>query len=366
MRRASVAAAEPGDTAPPPGRHHSARAWRRASELAVIVLATIALLGLLYWARALLLPLVAGLVFGMILGPISDRAQRIGISPVVTNLSLLLVLALAVSGAAVWFVPTISEWIADAPNIARTVREKVAVFERAASVFDEIAGLFQGSVTTPTVQIAPEQTAVVTSVFSAVTPAFAQFAVFLFTLVLFLTGRKSIKAKLVLAMPSRAARLTTLRVLSEIENELLGYFAVAATINAGVAIVTTLALFALGVPAAPVWGFLAFVLNFLPVVGPLILKVALLGMGVVAMPTLGAALLPALAYLAITTVESNLITPRVIGGRLTLEPLFLFVAICLFTWLWGPVGAFLATPLVIVAVTLQSYVLPSDAIDLPA
>jgi predicted PurR-regulated permease PerM len=206
---------------------------------------------------------------------------------------------------------------------------------------------------------------VVTTVFSAVTPAFAQFVVFVFTLALFLTGRKSIKAKLVLAMPSRSSRLTALHILSEIENQLLGYFAVTAAINAGVALVTTLALLALGVPAAPVWGFLAFVFNFLPVVGPLILKVALLAMGIVAMPTFGDALLPVLAYLAITTIESNLVTPRVVGNRLTLEPLFVFVAVCLFTWLWGPLGAFLAMPLVIIAIAVQAYLVPAEVVDLP-
>lgn len=365
MRRPPEVDVEPGVGPAKREAGRQGRMWRQTADAAVIALAAIAILGLMYWAKSILLPLTGGIVFGMILGPIADRMQRVGIPPVVTNLTLLAALLLALYGAAVWFVPTISEWIADAPNLARQVREKVAFVERASAMFDEIVKLFQGPVTTPKVQIAPEQGAVVTSVFSAVTPAFAEFVVFLFTLVLFLTGRKTIKAKLVLAMPSRSSRLTALHILSEIENQLLGFFAVTATINAGVAVVTTLALFALGVPAAPVWGFLAFVFNFLPVVGPLILKVALLGMGIVAMPTLGDALLPVLAYLAITTVESNLLTPRVIGHRLTLEPLFVFVAVCVFTWLWGPLGAFLAMPLVIIAIAVQAYLVPADVVELP-
>lgn len=365
MRRSPVADVAPGAEPSKYDARRRDRLWRRTTDAAIVALAAIAVLGLMYWARPILLPLTAGIVFGMILGPISDRMQRLGIPPLVTNLLLLLALALAVYGAAIWFVPTISEWIAEAPNLARQVREKVAFVERASAMFDELARLFEGPAATPTVQIAPEQSAVVTTVFSAVTPAFAQLVVFAFTLVLFLTGRKSIKAKLVLAMPSRSSRLTALHILSEIENQLVGYFAVMAMINAGVALITTLALLVLGVPAAPVWGFLAFVFNFLPVVGPLILKVALLGMGIVVMPTLGDALVPVLAYLCITTIESNLVTPRVIGQRLTLEPLFVFVAVCLFTWLWGPIGAFLAMPLVIIAIAVLSYLAPPDVVDLP-
>lgn len=341
------------------------RLWRRAAEVAVIMLAVLASFAVLSWAGDLILPLVAGVVFGMILGPIADRAQRVGIPAVVTNFGILLLLALAVYGATLWFLPTISEWLGRLPELAQQVREKVVVVERAGAMIDEIFRLIQRPGSGPTVQMAPERAAVVTTVFSAVTPAFAQLVVFTFTLMLFLIGRKQLKARLVLAMPSRARRLTMLHILSAIEDQLLGYFAVMALINAGVAVITTLALLALGVPAAPVWGFLAFVLNFLPVVGPMLLIIGLIGMGVVVMPTLTAALLPALAFLIVTTIEGNLITPRVIGRRLTLEPLVVFIAMSVFTWLWGPVGAFLSTPLVIIAISVQAYVAPTDDIDLP-
>jgi predicted PurR-regulated permease PerM len=87
--------------------------------------------------------------------------------------------------------------------------------------------------------------------------------------------------------------------------------------------------------------------------------------GLVTFPTLGYALLPVAAFVTLTTLEGHFITPTILGRRLTLNPLAVFLALAFWTWLWGPMGAFLAVPLLIVGLVIVGHVLPSDDIKLP-
>jgi len=108
------------------------------------------------------------------------------------------------------------------------------------------------------------------------------------------------------------------------------------------------------------FGLLTFVLNYIPYIGPAIVALVLLCVGLVAMPSLAyAALAPAL-FIAIATIEGHFITPSLVGRKLTLSPFVVFLALAFWTWLWGPIGAFLAVPLVIVSFVVLGHLLPRD------
>jgi hypothetical protein len=107
------------------------------------------------------------------------------------------------------------------------------------------------------------------------------------------------------------------------------------------------------------------VLNYIPYIGPACMALMLLAVGLVTFPTLGYALLPPAAFVALTTLEGHIITPTVLGRSLTLNPLAVFLALAFWTWMWGPMGAFLAVPLLIVALVIVSHVFPSDDVKLP-
>jgi predicted PurR-regulated permease PerM len=326
------------------------------------VLAVLAVVTALHVGRPVLMPLVAGIVVGFILGPIAERANSVGIPTWLANLSIVATLGAAVYGVAIFVVPAIADVITRAPELSANVREKLSVFERSLATLAELSALFAGGgAPSPSVRVEGSETAMITSVLATVTPALAEFVVFAFALILFLAGRKRMKNAIVLSVQKRANRLTTLKVFSGIETTILAYFATVTAINAGVAVMTGLALFVVGVPGAPIWAVLAFVFNFLPVVGPLILKAMLLITGILFMPNLLGALVPMLLYILITSIESNFVTPRVVGARLTVEPLVLFVCIVFFTWMWGPVGAFLSNPLVIAALIVRDRLKPADA-----
>jgi predicted PurR-regulated permease PerM len=119
-------------------------------------------------------------------------------------------------------------------------------------------------------------------------------------------------------------------------------------------------------PSPILWGAFAFVLNYVPYVGPAIMEVLLFGVGLLIFPTLLGALLPPAVFLAITIVEGQFLTPAIVGRQvLNLSPLAVFLSIAFWAWLWGPVGAFLATPILIMARVVFSHLYPSQTADLP-
>jgi predicted PurR-regulated permease PerM len=107
------------------------------------------------------------------------------------------------------------------------------------------------------------------------------------------------------------------------------------------------------------------VLNYIPYLGAAIFAVVLFSVGLVAMPSFGqAALAPAL-FVVLATLEGQFITPSIMGRRLTLSPFVVFISLAYWTWLWGPVGAFLAVPMVIVCFVILGHLLPQDESTLP-
>jgi predicted PurR-regulated permease PerM len=107
------------------------------------------------------------------------------------------------------------------------------------------------------------------------------------------------------------------------------------------------------------------ILNYVPYIGPATMAIILFVVGLVSFSTLGYALLPPLSFVALTTIEGQFLTPWIMGRRLTLNPLLIILALGFWTFLWGPLGAFLAVPLSIVALVTINHLFPGDDATLP-
>lgn len=160
-------------------------------------------------------------------------------------------------------------------------------------------------------------------------------------------------------------RLRTLRIINEIEEHLGGYLLTVTTINLGVGVATGIICALAGMPNPAALGALATTLNFIPIIGPVVMFAILTMVGVVAFPTLGAGLVAPAAFAALTFLEGHFFTPVIVGRRLELNALAVFIALAFWTWLWGPMGAFLSSPLLIVALILKEHLLPVDSPQLP-
>jgi predicted PurR-regulated permease PerM len=93
--------------------------------------------------------------------------------------------------------------------------------------------------------------------------------------------------------------------------------------------------------------------------------IALFGVGLVTFPSLGHACIAPLGLIGVTTMEGHFVTPTIVGRRLTLNPLLVFLALAFWTWMWGPIGAVLAVPLSIVALVIVNHLFPNEDVRLP-
>ena len=156
-------------------------------------------------------------------------------------------------------------------------------------------------------------------------------------------------------------------MLNEIEESLGGYLMTVTLINIGVGTVTGLVCAISGMPNPAGLGALAATLNFVPIIGPVATFVVLLAVGLISFPNVAAGLIAPLAFAMLAFVEGHFVTPAIIGRRLALNALAVFLSLAFWTWLWGPIGAFLSSPLLIVALVLKQHLLPDNdpaALDL--
>ena len=170
---------------------------------------------------------------------------------------------------------------------------------------------------------------------------------------------------MILTFADHASRLRTLKILNEIEEQLGGYLLTVTAINLGVGVVTGIICAVTAMPNPAALAALAVILNFFPIIGPIAMFVTLTAVGIVSFSTLGAGLMAPLAFAVFTFLEGHFITPAIIGRRIELNALAVFIALAFWTWLWGPMGGFLSSPLLIVALVLKEHLLPEESSQLP-
>jgi predicted PurR-regulated permease PerM len=205
----------------------------------------------------------------------------------------------------------------------------------------------------------------VTPVVEAVTPAVAQGVLFFAGLIFVLAGQMELRRHIAAFFGTHEGKLRFIRVVNDIERNIASYVAVVTVINFALGTIVAIGAWLCGLPSPVILGILAMLLNYIPYLGPACMAIILFAVGLVTFPSFGQALLPPASLIVLTTLEGHLITPTVLGHRLTLNPLAVFLAIAFWTWLWGPLGAFLAVPLLIVMLVILSHVFPSDELRLP-
>jgi predicted PurR-regulated permease PerM len=340
-----------------------ARFWRTAAQSATIGMFIILLVVALSLARPVLLPVASAFVVTMMLGPLSARAERYKIPSLVSAIVLWLLVIAVCYGVIILLGAPAVDWIGKAPEIGRSVQEKLHVLDRPLAALQEIRDALLPSDKKGSLGV--DIMSFVQPALLVVTPAIGQTFIFFGTLFFMLLGRSQLRRVVVAFFDEREARLRTLKIMNDIEHNLTGYLSVVAVINVAVGICGGVAAWVAGLPDPLAWAVLGFILNFIPYIGALIVEVAMFMVGLVTFPTLTHALLAPLLFLALATLEGHFVTPSIIGHRLTLNPLTVFLSLVFWTWLWGPVGAFLAVPLLIMALVVIGHLFREDEPDLP-
>lgn len=364
-----------GDAAPPAWRWPRVAAndptpfsttddfWRTMAQVATITVAVIMIGVCLYLTRPLLLPVLSALVVSLTLGPLAGYAVKHGLPafvPAVAIVALFVgLLYFAVSALA----DPVSDLVTRAPQIGAQIKEKFAFMERPLAALRDLRAAIMGAESLKVDAVAP--TEMIGSVLGAVTPALLQFVLFFATLFFFVFGRATMRRTAVNMFDSRDGRLRALKIFNDVERSLSGYLITVTIINACVGLVATLVTWSLGFPAPLLWGALAFVLNYIPYVGPGVMHATLFVIGLLTFDTLWPALVAPLLFMAFTFVEGHFLMPNIVGRQLLLHPLAIFLSLAFWAWLWGPIGAFLATPILIMATVAAAHLYPKQQGTLP-
>ena len=342
--------------------------WRTSAQAATILMALLAFGVFLFVAGKLVVPVLAAVAVGMTFGPAIRHATKRGVPAWVMAIVVLLLLIAAMNAAVMTLAQPISELIGRAPELGGAIKDKLQILDRPLGAFYELQyALGLGGTGAGT---GVSQSRVLEGVVTVVTPAAVQIAMqlvlFFGTLFFFIIGRNEFRKYVVNWFTEREGRLRALRILNDIEDNLGGYLIVVTAINLSLGIVTVIMAYLLGLPAPLLWGALAFGLNYIPYVGPAIMYVLLFVIGLMTYPTFLGALLPPGIFILITLIEGQFLSPAIVGRQvLSIHPLSIFLGIAFWAWMWGPMGAFLATPILIVGRVIYDHVYPQQKADLP-
>jgi predicted PurR-regulated permease PerM len=340
---------------------------RRAEVVAfaLVALLLICVVAVLYVAKAFFLPIVMAFVVGTMLSPAASFLERYRVPRAV---AAVLIVA-AVTAAAAFMVGLISsplmEWSTRLPELAAQLKEKLHVFDRPLALWQELQSMVGGGSDARTPFQLPKIEWVQPTL-EFLSPTFTEFLLFFATLILFIASWRELRRALIMTFADRDARLRTLRIINEIEVHLGNYLLTVTLINIGVGIATGAVCAITHMPNPAGLGALAATLNFIPIIGPVAMFVILMAVGIIALPTLGAGLMAPMAFVGIAFLEGHFVTPMIIGRRLALNALAVFIALAFWTWLWGPMGSFLSSPLLIVGLILKEHLLPVSAPQLPS
>jgi predicted PurR-regulated permease PerM len=329
---------------------------------AVIGIFVLMLIAAFSVARPILLPAVSAFVLTLMLGPLSVRAERMGMPNVASAFLLWLLVLLVVYGVLALLAAPVVEWVGRVGEIGTSIQQKLEVLNGPLSRLQELrdALLPKGGA-----GIGVDIASFVRPVVEVVAPGIGQMLIFFGTLFFMLLGRAQMRRMMVALARTREAKLNVLKMLNEAEHDLTSYLSTIAAINVCVGIGAGLIAWVTGMPSPVAWAVLGFILNFIPYIGALMIELAMFLVGLVVFPTLTHALIPPLLYLAMGTLEGHFITPSIMGHRLTLHPLTVFLSLIFWTWLWGPIGAFLAVPLLIIGVVAADHLFQKEEPALP-
>lgn len=341
--------------------------WDGAARAASVGMFIILLFAALYWAQPVLMPVILALVVGIVLTPVLVFAASYKIPYWLTAITLVGAIFAALSYAIVLMADPVGEWIEKAPEFGEVLKQKLVVFDRPLaalnSLRESIAGPAKEGEGITNIDLFGT---FVRPMLGVLTPALGQIVVFFATLLFFLAGREGLRRRFVSFWGNRQARLDALNFLGDMERSLAGYFAVITVINLVLGILLAGVAWIVGLPNPIIWGILGFILNFLPYIGPAVTIIMLFAVGLMVFESLVQALAAPVFYLVASVIEGEFVTPSIVGMRLALSPLLVFLAVAFWTWFWGPFGALLAVPLLIIGTVAINHIYPSDAAKLPA
>ena len=339
---------EPGAPTPDLGKTGRAVEQLRTRSVGVTILAVLAVLYTLYFARDFLMPIAIALLLDFFFSPVVRALARLRVRPpygaglvIVAGIGLLTLGAYQLSGP-------IQRWVASAPSTVATAQAKLGrvlqPLERVTTTAQQVerATNMGGEASSAVVLKGPSLLSRRFGTTQRLVAGMIQVIILLYFL---LAAGDLFLQKLVKVLPQVEDKKTAVQIARKTEVSISTYLLTAAAVNVGEGIVVALAMYLLGMPNPLLWGVMVVVLEFIPYIGAAAMVAILTLAALTVYDSVGRALLVPGVFIAINLVQGNLVSPLLLGHRLTLNPVAIFVGLGFWFWIWGIPGAFMAVPL---------------------
>jgi predicted PurR-regulated permease PerM len=348
----------------------TSRGSRRLPSLTIALLFVL-VIAALYWAQAILIPFALAILLTFLLSPATIALQQTGLGRV-PSVALVIVLTFCLLGTIGWVAAAqLTSLAGELPNYRHNIRQKIrdlrdmikgGALERIQETVEEVKGEFDGvdkspAIRTPSPVVVQTQPAASwrSLYLGPLAQPLASAGLVFGMLIFMLAQREELRNRLIRVIGYGNLTVTT-KALEDAGHRIGRYLLMQITINGCFGLIVAVALFLIGLPYAFLWGFLSVPLLFVPVIGfwtatalPTILSLAVFAEWWWPLVVIG-------LFLGLKTVINMLLEPLVYGKSVGVSPVPLLMMIAFWTWLWGPIGLILATPLTVCLVVFAKYV----------
>jgi predicted PurR-regulated permease PerM len=319
---------------------------------ALLALAACAVTALLYVCHEVFVPVALALLFALVLSSAVEALYRRGLPRSLGAVMMLLVLLTLVGITLSTVAGPAQDWFAGLPQTLQTIERKLRPMQKALSRIELLTSradaLASATPAAPHTTPAPAPAAagsisaadVLIETRSGIV---STITVIILTLFL-LAGGPPMLARMMAALANDVYATHALKVIEAIRSELGRYYGAIALINLTLGIATGVTMMLLGVPNPFLWGTVAAVLNFIPYVGSATTLLILTVVALVSFDSVGRIAAVMASYLALATIEGQIVQPLFVGHRLELNPLMVFLAVWFGGWMWGIAGITIAVP----------------------
>jgi predicted PurR-regulated permease PerM len=321
------------------------------TSVASACLITLTILGIvysLYFGREFLMPIVMAAVLSLLLRPVMDLLSERAHLPL--QVAALLVIAVAfvvIAGLPYVIAPTSADWAAHAPQSLEIVKQRLALLAGPISYFQNALHAIEafGGTADASRVVIERGDALPSLLFFGTASTLRSFFVTILVLYFMLASGDRMLRAVIEILPRFKDKRQAVEIAGQIRESIGKYLTTILIMNAMVGALVGIASAICGLSNPALWGALAFLLNFIPIIGPLMGMAVMFVAGVVALPWPFPALAPALLYVLIHLAEGQMITPQLLARRFELNPVLVIVSLLFWDAIWGMPGALLAVPL---------------------
>jgi len=308
----------------------------------------LALLTAAYVASEIVLPFVFAIVLKLLLQPAFRMVKGLHVPQILASLLLILALFGTIVGLGAAISSPARTWAAKLPEGIPRLQERLSFMREPIDTLQRFLHQvedFGGTATSPRAAAPAQGPTLLTNLFKGT----RNFASGFFTTVLFLffllVSGDIFLHRLVEVLPRFKSKRQVVEISQQIESDISAYLVTITVMNVAVGIATAFAMCLTGVGDPILWGSVAFLLNYVPILGPTLGVLIFFLAGLLTYDVLWQALLPAGLYLGFHLIEGEMVTPMLLARRFTLNPVLVIISLVFWFWMWGIPGAILALPM---------------------